>query len=86
MTGSGSSSAYTLLVGVSRAASHGRGITAADFTEAIDPRPETKNTTAHFAAWRAVLQAMVNLRQHPSAGERVADEASVSNRAEHCRR
>ena len=30
------------------------GITVADFTEAIDPRPELENTKAHFAARRGV--------------------------------
>jgi hypothetical protein len=36
------------------------GVTVADFAEAIDPRPEPENTRAHFAAWRAVLVAMLN--------------------------
>jgi hypothetical protein len=36
------------------------GISAADFTEAIDPRPEPENARRHFAAWRAVLLAMAN--------------------------
>ncbi len=35
-------------------------VSTADFTEAIDPRPEPENTKAHFAAWRAVLRAMAN--------------------------
>ena len=57
------------------------GVTAADFTEAIDPRPEPGNTKAHFAAWRAVLQAMVNRSPNPSEidGLMLADD---SNKAE----
>ena len=35
-------------------------ITVADFTEAMDPRPEPHNTRAHHAAWRAVLLAIAN--------------------------
>ena len=43
------------------------GIPVADFAAAIDPRPETENTRAHFAAWRAVLQAMVKRPPKPRA-------------------